>query len=77
VYAATRECLAIEADTSLPGLRVIEVLQRLTDGRRVPRTIVADHGPEFAGRALDLLEHTHGVGLDLIRPNTDTCALNG
>ena len=65
---ATRECLAIEPDTSLPGLRVIDVLDRLADHRGLPRTIVADHGPEFTGRALDLWAHAHGVGIDFIRP---------
>jgi len=64
----TRECLAIEADTSLPGTRVIEVLERLADLRGLPRSIVADNGPEFAGRALDLWAHGRGVAIDFIRP---------
>lgn len=49
----TRECLAIEVDTSLPGLRVAMVLQRLAEMRGLPRSITVDNGPEFAGRALD------------------------
>jgi putative transposase len=49
----TRECLAIETDTSLPGTRVIAVLERLAELRGLPRAIVTDNGPEFAGRALD------------------------
>jgi putative transposase len=49
----TRECLAIEVDTSLPGGRVIEVLKRLAAERGVPEVLVIDNGPEFAGRALD------------------------
>ena len=64
----TRESLAIEVDTSLPGLRVIEVLERLADLRGLPRTIVADNGPEFAGRALDLWAHDRGLTIDFIRP---------
>jgi putative transposase len=64
----TRESLAIEVDTSLPGTRVIEVLERLADFRGLPRAIVADHGPEFAGRALDLWAHGRGVAIDFIRP---------
>jgi len=64
----TRESLAIEVDTSLPGTRVIEVLERLADLRGLPRTIVADNGPEFAGRALDLWAHERGVAIDFIRP---------
>lgn len=64
----TRESLAIEVNTSLPGTRVIEVLERLADLRGLPRTIVADNGPEFAGRALDLWAHGRGLTIDFIRP---------
>jgi putative transposase len=64
----TRESLAIEVDTSLPGTRVIEVLERLADLRGLPRAIVADNGPEFAGRALDLWAHDRGLTIDFIRP---------
>jgi len=49
----TRECLAIEVDTSLGGARVAEVLTQLAQGRPLARTIVVDNGPEFAGRVLD------------------------
>ena len=49
----TRECLAIEVDTSLPGARVVRVLERLGRERGRPRQIRTDNGPEFAGRALD------------------------
>ncbi|MCP8713044.1 transposase [Streptomyces sp. AC04842] len=49
----TRECLAIEVDTSLPGLRVAQLLQRLAELRGLPKSITVDNGPEFAGRALD------------------------
>ena len=48
----TRECLAMEADTSLPGLRVIRVLQRLADRRGLPQEIHVDNGPEFVCRAV-------------------------
>ena len=64
----TRECLAIETDTSLPGVRVIEVLERLRDQRGLPHAIVADNGPEFAGRALDQWAHASGLKIDYIRP---------
>lgn len=42
----TRECLVIEVDTSLPGLRVATVLQRLAEMRGLPRSITVDNGPE-------------------------------
>jgi putative transposase len=64
----TRECLAIETDTSLPGSRVIEVLERLRDLRGLPRAIVADNGPEFVGRALDQWAHELCLKIHYIRP---------
>ncbi|KAK81743.1 transposase, IS407 family [Bordetella holmesii CDC-H572-BH] len=64
----TRECLAIEVDTSLPGLRVAMVLQRLAEMRGLPRSITVDNGPEFAGRALDAWAYQAGVKLSFIRP---------
>ena len=48
----TRECLAVETDTSLPGLRVIRVLERLAQTRGLPDEIHVDHGPEFVCRAV-------------------------
>ncbi len=64
----TRECPAIEVAHSLPALRVIQVLDRLSLTRGLPRSIVCDNGPEFAGRALDLWAHARGVSLQFIRP---------
>ena len=48
----TRECLAMEADTSLPGLRVIRVLEQLAHTRGLPQEIQVDNGPEFVCRAV-------------------------
>jgi putative transposase len=64
----SREALAIEVDTSLPGLRVTRVLDRVSEERGVPGTIVIDNGPEFTGKALDIWAHEHGVALHFIRP---------
>lgn len=64
----TRECVAIEVDTSLPGARVVQVLERLAGTRGVPQAISVDNGPEFAGRALDAWAHRRGVALEFIRP---------
>ena len=64
----TRECPAIEVAHSLPAWRVIHVLERLAAERGLPRSIVCDNGPEFAGKALDLWAHEHGVALQFIRP---------
>jgi len=43
----TRECLWIEADRSLSGRRVIQVLDRLIELRGLPDSILTDNGPEF------------------------------
>lgn len=48
-----RESLAIEADTSLPTLRVIRVLERLIAERGVPANIRCDNGPEFVSHKLE------------------------
>jgi putative transposase len=71
----TRECLAIEVDTSLPGSRVAAVLERLADIRGLPASITVDHGPEFEGRVLDAWAYKRAVRLAFIRPGkpVDNC----
>jgi putative transposase len=64
----TRECPAIEVAHSLPGLRVIQVLDRLALSPGLPKSIVCDNGPEFAGHALDIWAHDRGVSLQFIGP---------
>lgn len=68
----TKECLAIETDTSLPGQRVARVLDHLLDQRGKPVAINVDNGPEFAGSTLDHWAYTHGVSLQFIRPGKPT-----
>jgi putative transposase len=48
----TRECLALEADTSLGSGRVIRVLERLTLERGAPENVRSDNGPEFTSRRM-------------------------
>jgi putative transposase len=64
----TRECLATEVDTSLPGLRVARVLDQLGEERGLPEVITVDNGPEFAGRALDAWAYERQVQLHFIEP---------
>ena len=64
----TRECLAIEADTSLPGLRVIRMLEQLALTRGLPEEIHVDHGPEFVSRALRAWCEERRVLLRYIEP---------
>jgi putative transposase len=64
----TRECIAIEVDRSLPGLRVTRVLERLRTTVGLPQSIVLDNGPEFAGRTLEAWAYAHRLTLCFIRP---------
>ena len=64
----TREALAIEVDTSLPGGRVAQVLDRLVGQRGAPKEIVLDNGPELTGKALDRWASAQGVRLRFIEP---------
>ncbi len=64
----SRECPAIEVDTSLGGARVVAVLDRLGETRGLPQTITSDNGPEFAGRKLDEWAYRRGIKLNFIRP---------
>lgn len=64
----TRECLVIEVDTSLPGERVVRVLDQLIESGRKPGVIVLDNGPEFSGRMLDTRAVRNRVQLRFINP---------
>ena len=64
----SHECVAIEVDRSLPGARVVRVLDWLAATVGLPRMIVCDNGPEFAGRTLDAWAYQRGVELRFIRP---------
>lgn len=64
----TRECPAIEVDTSLGGLRVRRVLDRIASQRGLPEAIVVDNGSEFRGRALAAWSEERGVRLEFIQP---------
>jgi putative transposase len=68
----TRECLAIEVDTSLPAHRVTRVLDQLVNWYGAPKQITVDNGPEFAGQALDAWAYAHGLTLDFIEPGKPT-----
>lgn len=61
-----RKYLGIEADVSLPGMRVTEVLERLVLEHGKPELIVIDNGPEFAGRALDQWAYAREIHLHFI-----------
>ena len=64
----TRECPAIEVDTSITGQRVVRVLERLGETRGLPRVLVPDNGPEFTGKALEAWARQMRVRLHFITP---------
>ena len=69
VDSYTRESLAIEVDTSLPGVRVARVLDRVIGERgAAPAEIRLDNGPELTSRALDQWAYEKGVKLRFIEP---------
>jgi len=71
----TRESLAIEVGTSINGIKVAEVLDRVILAEGLPETITVDNGPEFAGKTLDRWAYENGIKLDFIRPGkpVDNC----
>lgn len=64
----SRECLALEVDTSLSGERVVRVLERLRETRGLPQVIQTDNGPEFTGHKLDAWAYQNKVRLFFIEP---------
>lgn len=64
----SRECVIAEAEVSFTAAKVIECMQRLWQGGRVPQVITVDNGSEFTSRQMDLWACEHQVKLDFIRP---------
>ena len=64
----TRECLAIEVDTSLGGRRVTRVLDELLKRRDKPSRITLDNGPELTSHAVQKWASARGVQLSYIVP---------
>ena len=63
-----REVLHIEADTSLPTLRLIRSLEYLKEFRGLPKMIRVDNGPEFISSKLDMWCKDHQITLIFIQP---------
>lgn len=68
----TRECLAIEVDTSLSGARVARVLDAIGTARGFPQTIVMDNGTELTSVAMALWARDRQVQLHFIQPGKPT-----
>lgn len=67
-----REILAMEADLSLPALRVVRVLEYLKEFRGLPRMIRVDNGPEFISDTMDQWCRQHQITLAYIQPGKPT-----
>lgn len=70
--AWSREALAIEADTSLTGKRVVRVLDALLEPRGKPQMLQMDNGSEFRGIDLDQWAYRNQVKLHFIEPGKPT-----
>jgi putative transposase len=64
----SRESPAIEVDTSLGGVRVARVLDRLKIERGLPLQIRSDNGPEFISKAVEQWAYDNGVEWHFIEP---------
>ncbi len=63
-----REALAIEISTSLPSVRVVQVLEQLVAMHGTPAMLRVDNGPEFIAEALVQWCEAHGIVLHHIQP---------
>jgi putative transposase len=64
----TRECLALVADTSLSGRRVVRVLDAIASRRGYPATVVSDNGTELTSSAVLAWSQDRNVGWHYIAP---------
>jgi len=67
-----RQVLRIEADTCLPALRVIRVLEELEESRGLPAMLRVDNGPEFISGKLDRWCKERKITLAFIQPGKPT-----
>ncbi len=63
-----REGLGIEADFSLPAVRVIRALDQIIEWRGKPKRLRCDNGPEFISQDLEKWTDKHGIQLEFIQP---------
>jgi putative transposase len=70
--AYTRECLALEVDTSFASRRVTRVLDAIIAERGIPGAIRCDNGPEFTSRHFLAWCIERGIELVHIQPGKPT-----
>ena len=72
VDACTRECPALEVDTSFAARRVTRVLDGVIEERGIPGAIRVDNGPEFTRRHFLAWCLERGIELIQIQPGKPT-----
>src|SRR5579864_9121436 len=72
VDAYTRECLALEVDTSFASRRVTRVLEQIIAERGAPQAIRCDNGPELTSRHFLAWAIERGIELVHIQPGKPT-----
>ena len=63
-----REGLGIEADFSLPAVRIIRALDQIIEWRGKPGRLRCDNGPEFISQDLEQWADRHRIQLEFIQP---------
>lgn len=64
----TRECLALEVDTSFPSQRVTRVLEQVMERRGSPQALRMDNGPELTSRHFLAWCLEQKIGMHHIQP---------
>jgi len=64
----TRECLALEVDSSITGRKVVAVLNRIAIFRGMPQEILTDNGSEFTSNVMNAWAYDHNVEHIFIDP---------
>ena len=64
----TRECVAMEVDTSLGGQRLVHTMTRISVDRKLPIEFGLDQGPEFTSTCFLRWAKEKGIGVSYCSP---------
>lgn len=64
----SRQCVALDAASSLPACAVIQVLESAIKQHGNPRTLVCDNGPEFRSKDFQAWASKLGIAIHFIEP---------